>query len=188
MKIKKLLSNLITTILTVVLLVIVVMVVSSKMSGGEPKMFGYELKTVLSGSMEPGIMTGSIVAIKPVEKVKTFHKGDVITFISEDEKLITHRIFKVKGSGKSVQYITKGDNNEGPDTDPVLPQNIKGEYHGFTIPYVGYALQFAESKLGSALLLIVPGFIILAYSLISMWKAITEIEQDKKKEVSSTSK
>lgn len=32
---------------------------------GEPQVFGYQLKTVLSGSMEPEIKTGSIIAVKP---------------------------------------------------------------------------------------------------------------------------
>ncbi|WLR61535.1 signal peptidase I SipW [Guptibacillus hwajinpoensis] len=177
MKIKKLISNLITILLTSLLLMMVFMVVSSKITGGEPKIFGYELKTVLSGSMEPGFMTGSIIAVKPVNEEKKFSAGDIITFIDAEEKLVTHRILEVKGSGKSVQYITKGDNNEGADPEPVLSQNIKGEYHGFTLPYVGYALEFAKSKLGSALLLIVPGFIILAYSFVSMWRAIQEIER-----------
>lgn len=42
--------------------------------------------------MEPGIQTGSIVAIKPGGDMTRFQKGDVITFLNPDNILITHRV------------------------------------------------------------------------------------------------
>ncbi len=62
---KKILSTSITVVLYAVLFMMIFVVVSSKASGGEPQFFGYQIKTVLSGSMEPGIQTGSIIAVKP---------------------------------------------------------------------------------------------------------------------------
>ena len=63
----KIFSNLITAVLFINLILMAFLVVSSKASGGEPQAFGYQLKTVLSGSMEPTFKTGSIIAVKPVE-------------------------------------------------------------------------------------------------------------------------
>lgn len=48
---------------------------------------GYQFKSVLSGSMEPTFLTGSIIAIEPTKDGSKYQKGDVITFKEKDEKL-----------------------------------------------------------------------------------------------------
>ncbi|WP_370642311.1 hypothetical protein [Virgibacillus salidurans] len=40
-----------------------------------------------------------------------------------------------------------------------------GEYIGLTIPCVGYAIVFATSKQGALLVLILPGVLLVAYSV-----------------------
>ncbi|MGG1573159.1 signal peptidase I [Fictibacillus sp. NRS-1165] len=183
MKIKAWISRIISFTLLATLLFMAFVVISSKASGGEPTVVGYQLKTVLSGSMEPGIHTGSIIAIKPGGDMTRFQKGDVITFKASEDKLITHRIDEVQGKGKSLRFVTKGDNNDAPDREPVLPSNVVGEYKGFTIPYIGYFMNFAQSKEGAALLLVLPGLLLLIYSGVTIWKAIREIEGIKKDQV-----
>ncbi|SDM69561.1 signal peptidase I SipW [Sediminibacillus halophilus] len=175
------LSRLVTFTLFATLLFMVFVVISSKASGGEPQVMGYQLKTVLSGSMEPGIKTGSIIAVKPGGDMTRFEKGDVITFQTEEELLITHRIVDVTSSGDNVLYETKGDNNDAADREPVLSQNVIGEYTGFTIPFVGYFISFAQSKEGSALLLILPGFLLLGYAGFTIWQTISQLDAKSKK-------
>lgn len=177
--VKKWMSNIVTGLLFLTLISTAFVVISSKASGGEPTVMGYQLKTVLSGSMEPGIQTGSIIAIKPGGDMTRFKKGDVITFKESETKLITHRVLEVKGTGENTQYITKGDNNDAADLQPVLAANVVGEYNEFTIPYIGYLLNAAQSKMGSALLLILPGVLLLLYSAVTIFKAIKEIEVNK---------
>lgn len=184
-KIKKWISNIITSILFLTLIFTAFVVITSKASGGEPNLMGYQLKTVLSGSMEPGIQTGSIIAIKPGGEMTRFQKGDVITFKESEAKLITHRVMEVKGTGDNTQYITKGDNNDAADLEPVLAANVVGEYKGFTIPYIGYLLDAAQSKMGAALLLVLPGILLLLYSGITIWRAIKEVEVKKDTPVSN---
>ncbi|WP_416729828.1 signal peptidase I SipW [Fictibacillus sp. JL2B1089] len=179
-KIKKWISSIITTLLFMTLVFTAFVVISSKASGGEPNVFGYQLKTVLSGSMEPGIQTGSIIAIKPGGEMTRFKKGDVVTFKESEGMLITHRIHEIRGSGDNLHYITKGDNNDAADLEPLIPKNIVGEYNGFTIPYIGYLLSTAQSKTGSALLLVLPGILLLIYSAVTILKAIKEVETMKK--------
>ncbi|MFG6496213.1 signal peptidase I [Fictibacillus sp. UD] len=174
--VKRWISNIVTTILFLTLISTAFVVISSKASGGEPTVMGYQLKTVLSGSMEPGIQTGSVIAIKPGEDLTRFQKGDVITFKESETKLITHRVHEVRGTGESTQYITKGDNNDAADLQPVLAANVVGVHNGFTIPYIGYLLNAAQSPMGSALLLILPGVLLLLYSAVTIWKAIKEVE------------
>ena len=138
------------------------LVVSSKASGGEPQAFGYQLKTVLSGSMEPTFKTGSVIAVKPLntEERKTLKEDDVITFQESEDILVTHRIIGVTTSGEHVMYETKGDNNNAADMEPVLAENVVAQYAEFTIPYLGYFIDFAQSKEGGAILLIGPGLLL----------------------------
>ncbi|WP_408006172.1 signal peptidase I SipW [Pseudalkalibacillus sp. A8] len=183
----KWISNITSWLLFAVFIVMIFMVVSTKASGGEPNFFGYQLKSVLSGSMEPTFDTGSVIIIDPSVNKESLKKDDIITFKEDAEKLITHRIFEVKKTENHVQYITKGDNNDGVDLNPVLSKNVVGKYNGFNIPFLGYFMNFANSKLGTAILLILPGVLLIIYSAYSILKAIREIEVPKKEESGTTS-
>lgn len=177
-RILKIISSLITTVLFFVLLFTLFLVISTKASGGEPSILGYQLKTVLSGSMEPEFQTGSILAIKETDDPTIYQKGDVITFQTEDENLVTHRITEVKQDGQL--YVTKGDANDSIDREPVMADNIVGAYTGFTIPYIGYMMAFANTPEGAALLLVVPGVLLLFYSGFMIWQAFRQLDKDKK--------
>ncbi len=179
MRIKKMINNILSSIMLVIFILLVVAVVLSKASGGEPAFFGYQIKSVLSGSMEPGIQTGSIVALKPGGDMNRFKKGDVITFRNEDNLLITHRVVEATMNSATGQamYRTKGDNNDAPDMNPTRSTNVTAEYTGVTVPFVGYAMNFAVSKAGSVVLMIVPGLMLLLYALYSSWKAVAALEK-----------
>nr|WP_257009127.1 signal peptidase I [Bacillus sp. 7884-1] len=162
----------------VVVCLAALVVLSSRISGGTPTIAGYQVKAVLSGSMEPAFQTGSIIAIQLKDKHSSYEKGDVITFQMEG-KLITHRITDVKKQNGQTVYKTKGDNNDGVDRWTVTQQNIIGMYKGFTIPYVGYALNYSSSKVGSALLLFIPGLLLLISAIRSINGAKQELEAGK---------
>jgi len=181
-RILKWVNNLVSGILMVLLISVAAVVVITKASGGEPQVFGYQIKTVLSGSMEPGIQTGSLIAIKLAEDKTNFKTGDVITYQEEEGILVTHRITEVVKSGDNVLYRTKGDNNNAEDMNPVLSDNLVGAYTGFTVPKVGYFISFSQSKNG-AFLLLIPGLLLLFYSAITIWRTLALIELPQKKQV-----
>ena len=176
----KIISSLLSSLLLVVLLVTLLMVVITKASGNEASLFGYQIKTVLSGSMEPVFETGSIIAIKTGGDMTRFQEGDIITFQTEEEILVTHRVMEVNNQGQ--EYVMKGDANDGADMNPALSENIVGEYSGFTIPYVGYVMNFASTREGAALLLIVPGIFFIGYSVITIGRTLRHVKKmvDKK--------
>lgn len=178
----KIFSGLLTTILALILLIMVFLVVSSKITGGEPSLFGIQLKTVLSGSMEPTFKTGSIIAIKPAKDPSNLKKGDVITFMVGNDKLVTHRIVDVIKDDNQLTFKTKGDNNDNSDADHVVAQNVVGKYIGITIPYAGYLIDYAKSKNGTAISLILPGLLLLGYSGFTIFRAFKEIEGSKKRD------
>lgn len=177
MKLKSVLSGLINIVLFAALIIMALAFVISKASGGEPNLFGYQLKTVLSGSMEPTFMTGSIITIDPNIKPEDLKVDDVITFKKDEKSLVTHRIIEVINQGNATMFKTKGDNNESPDSNLVLPQNVVGKYTDVTIPYLGYFMNFTNSIMGAVVLLIIPGVLLLGYAAISIWQAIRFIEK-----------
>ncbi|MFC4766515.1 signal peptidase I SipW [Effusibacillus consociatus] len=176
MKVKKWISRITTGVLSTILLMTLTMTVSARFYGGIPKIFGYELLTVLSGSMEPSIHTGSIIAIRPTGDPTNFQVGEVITYRSLEEKnsLITHRILEVKGSGPQVEYVTKGDNNASQDPKPISAANVVGQFANFSIPLLGYVFTFAKSKFGIISLLVVPGMLLIIWQMLNLWRTIVQ--------------
>lgn len=182
MKWKKYLNmviNLFMSALFITLIFSIFIIVSSKTSGEEPNFFGYQLKTVLSGSMEPEFKTGSIIVIQMTTTNSQFNKNEIITFRTKENIPVTHRIVDVQGN----EYITRGDSNDGVDVEPVLFHNIIGKYTGFTIPYIGYAFNFANTNLGSALLLIIPGLYLIGYSIYIISLAFRQVGNSTNKNV-----
>lgn len=182
MKIKTWISNIISVVLVAMMFLSIFFIISSKMSGGKPTVFGYELMTVLSGSMEPSIKTGSIIAVKPISTPDKCQVGDVVTYKSLDDPniLITHRIIKVENSGDSIQYITKGDNNDSEDHKAIPSSNVVGIYANFTVPGLGYMFNFIKSKNGILFILIIPGVLLIISQLIGMWRAVIKMEEKEK--------
>jgi signal peptidase I len=168
----KILSGTITTLLVILLIISMYIMVSSRITGNQPSVLGNQLMLVLSGSMEPTISTGSVVAIKPVENKTSLKANDVITFYSpiQENKIITHRILEVKGEGENTEYITQGDNNGVKDPMPIPASKVIGKYSGIQVPYAGYILEFLQSKKGIALGLIVPGLLLIIYNVFTLWK------------------
>lgn len=172
-----------STIVFILLFFTVFAVIAYKAAGGEPQILGHQIKTVLSGSMEPDIQTGSIIAIKPGGDMTRFEEGDIITFVTKDNIPVTHRVVEVRDDGQ--QYVTKGDNNNAPDQELVPANNIVGEYTGLTIPYVGYVITFANSKQGAVLLLILPGILLIGYAFVTIWRALQLVDIPKNNESTS---
>lgn len=117
----------------------------------------YELKTVVSGSMEPEISVGSLVIITPEDNLRV---GDVITFQKRDA-LITHRIVAKTNGG----FITAGDANDAPDKDSVDKKRVLGKVF-FVIPLVGYFIEFIQTPLGFTVFIFIGLLIILIEEIL----------------------
>ncbi|KYG27626.1 signal peptidase I SipW [Alkalihalobacillus trypoxylicola] len=173
---RKIINHFCTGLMLLFLMSMFILVISSRATEGEPNILGYQIKTVLSGSMEPEMLTGSLILIQKAEQKDRFTVGDVVTYRTAENVLITHRIIEVINNGQS--YITKGDHNNGPDIEPVLSDNIVGKYTGITVPYVGYVTQFIQSKQGALILFIIPGVLLLIHSIFTIWRVLRIIEKN----------
>ncbi len=138
-----------------------------------------KVKIVKSGSMEPGIKTGGIVVIKPAD---FYNVGDVITFGADTQTQIptTHRIVEKNGSGQNTTFVTKGDANEEIDPQSVALSEVSGKVW-FTIPYVGYILDFAKKPLGFFLLVGIPAGIVIFDEIAVIWQEVKKMKLKKLK-------
>jgi signal peptidase len=140
----------------------------------------YQIKIVLSGSMEPAIKTGSIVIMKPSA---TYSTGDIVTFGKDTKKDVptTHRIVSSRAVEGVMLYTTKGDANNSPDTTEIRLSNIHGKVL-FSIPYMGYIIDFVKKPLGMVVVIVIPA-IYIVYDEIS--KIISEIKRMRKSKLSA---
>jgi signal peptidase len=106
------------------------------------RMSGFGVFVVTGGSMEPNIRKGSIVLVEPVAP-SAVRVGDVVTFTSYDQ-VTTHRVIAIEASSDGLGFQTKGDSNEVADPELKTFPGKVGLLRG-TIPFVGYALAYAQA-------------------------------------------
>ena len=112
-----------------------------------PKALGGASLTVLSGSMEPGIMPGDVVVTRGVDETRmaALKVGDVITFMpyADDPTLVTHRIVGLAAGAQGRSFVTQGDNNNAVDPwGPVHDYQIRGQLL-YRVPMVGWVREWA---------------------------------------------
>lgn len=99
----------------------------------------YKPVAVMSNSMASAFRRGDIVIAKKISKNKidTLQVGDVLEY-KLDKSTIIHRIIEIKDGdeGKKI-FITKGDNNNMADAEPVAEEQVVGIVK-FSVPYLGY--------------------------------------------------
>ena len=110
------------------------------------RLFGLDIYVVLSGSMEPVYMTGSVIYVKDVD-TKELQVDDDISYQFPDGTVATHRIIEVTEKNGQRAFRTKGIANELADGEAVLASNVIGKSI-FTIPYLGYLVQYIHSTSG----------------------------------------
>jgi len=137
----------------------------------------YKMMTVLSGSMEPAIKTGSIVVSKSFNDYKI---GEVITFKNDGGGDIptTHRIVEMEVAKGVPIYTTKGDANNAADGKRIYKKQIIGKVV-LNIPFLGYAINFVKKPIGFLLVIIIPAGIIIIDEIKKIYK---EVKGKKKNE------
>lgn len=125
---------------SVVSTILVILVVLFAMLLMGLRLFGFEVYTVISGSMRPTFREGDLIYVKHVE-FSEIHIGDPITFqINENHDLATHRVMHI--DKENMRFVTKGDANEIEDS-PVHYNNVVGVAK-FSIPLLGYVSDFIQ--------------------------------------------
>lgn len=147
----------------------------------------YKIFVVMSGSMEPTLKVGSIAFVIPYPQ---YFSNDIITFTRNGDKKnpVTHRIIsKIYKNGNPPVYLTNGDANKTLDSGEVTDKNIIGKVV-FSIPNLGYFVNFVKDPKGFILFVIVPITIIIYEELKSVKKEfVGQVKKIKNKKEDTTS-
>ena len=138
----KKIGNVVTTVL-----VVAVVLLAIALAG--VRLFGLQVYTVLSGSMEPAYHVGALLYDKKVDPAQ-LRPGDVITFMLDEETIVTHRIVEVvpdEEDASVIRFRTKGDAGAAVDGSRVHYKNVLGT-PVFTIPKLGYFANFVQQPPG----------------------------------------
>lgn len=109
-----------------------------------PMPFGYGSAVVMSGSMEPAIMTDELILVKAQER---YEIGDVIVF-QNGNMLVVHRIVDMD----TDTVTTRGDANNTDDA-PIEKSQIKGRVF-VHIPLVGAVVRLIKTPVATIALII----------------------------------
>ena len=159
------------------LLINVTLIVKSYTSPDKvPDFLGYKPFIVLSGSMEPSIMTGDMVFVKETDP-DSLKVGDVIAYKS-GSAVVTHRIVEVKSENGETRYVTQGDANNAADQSLVKPADVEGIYQR-RVAGAGNLAMFMQTTTGMSL------FVVCPLVLFVLWDVIRR-QLESRKEVSRT--
>jgi len=172
-------GNLLFIILLLFMATLSFFLIQSRLSGGAPEVAGYQMYIVLSGSMSPEFDTGSLAFVRETDTDQLV-VGDIITYRTraDSDSLTTHRIVEIRRNG-DTRFVTRGDANNVNDPTPIPAENVVGRVTG-SVPYVGYLLDFVQTRMGLILLIFVPGLLIILYELGKIMKYVTQ-GNDKKR-------
>jgi len=133
-----------------------------------PSVFGLKSLTVVSGSMEPTIETGSVVIDEVISPLDA-RPGDIVTFQDPlHPRQLTHRLQKMRVEGDTAYMVTLGDANDAPERWTVRTDGEVGRVVAH-LPKLGYA----RAALGTryARLAVLGAVMALgAFLLVDMWR------------------
>ena len=142
MKAIKKIWDIVSTIVLVLVIALTVLLVGVRL-------VGFQVFTVLSGSMEPTFETGSLIYVKSVDPF-TLEEGDIITFMVDEDTVATHRVVGIvpdETDPGTIRFRTKGDNNDAEDGTLVHYKNVIGEPK-YSIPKLGYVTNYIQHPPG----------------------------------------
>ena len=156
-------------------LLLIIIVTATYLPITIPRAFGYEIYTVISGSMEPAIPTGSLVYVKYIqpEEIQT---EDVIAFYGTDAdgSIVTHRV--VSNSAAMGNFITKGDANSDNDMNPIPYANYIGKVQ-LSVPKLGGIFQTITGTNGKIAAVSMIGLAIVLEILAAVLQGKREKEE-----------
>jgi signal peptidase len=126
-----------------------------------PRLLGWQLQVVLSGSMGGALPVGAVSFVQPVNP-RELELGDLLVFQfpRDPSRQVTHRIVDIQGEGRTLEFRTKGDANNAADVDWVPAGKVRGTVRWY-IPYLGYVVPYVRSPWGYVLFVIAPAIVII---------------------------
>jgi len=167
--------NWLSTVLVIVAVILAVLLVGARL-------VGFQVFTVLSGSMEPNYHVGSLIYVKEVDPFQ-LESGDVITFMMSEDVVATHRVVGVvedEDDPGVIRFRTKGDANETEDGTLVHYKNVIGS-PVFSIPKLGYVATYIQNPPGTYVVIAAGAFLLMLMFLPDIFGDDEEEKKSKEK-------
>jgi signal peptidase I len=133
-----------------------------------PVATGSQTFSVLTNSMTPSYPPGTFLVVRPAD-VHTLQVGDVVTYQVESNRpeVVTHRITGfTAGDDGERKLITRGDNNDVADREPVMAVQVRGKLL-YAVPYVGFAATALGNTDRSAVITVLA-VLMIGYGITTM--------------------
>lgn len=153
------------------------------------RLFGLQVFTVLSGSMEPTYHTGSLIYVKKVDPF-ALQAGDVITYLMDADTVATHRVMGIvpdEDDPGVIRFRTKGDANDVEDATLVHYANVVGT-PVFTIPKLGFLVNYVQNPPGRYVAISVAALLLCLVFLPDIFEEDSNKEQKPAKDKSRRKK
>ena len=146
-------------------------------AGRVPRVVGFSVFRVLTGSMEPEIPEGSLLVVRETD-TDAIQIGDVISFFSPDPTLEgavnTHRVVDIQTENGGKVFYTKGDANVLEDAYPVPADRVVGKAVHVSAGW-GKAVAVLSNPLVFGTVILVPLLGILLWNLLRAVKIAKDL-------------
>lgn len=136
-----------------------------------PDFAGYRPFIVMTGSMEPNIMSGDLIIAREAEPAD-IRVGDIISFVDpagNGVTVVTHRVVEVLNGNGALSFRTRGDANNSDDQDAVPGDSVLGIYIA-RLPGMGSAVMFMQTTTGLIICVLVPLVLLVGYDILRRGK------------------
>ena len=167
---KRVVSGVLTALIVLLVVVCGLFVMQTKLSK-KFFLFGYAAYYVLTGSMEPTIMTGDVILVEKVSSLEDLKEGDIITYYGKEGefagKTVTHRIRRIEGE----TIVTRGDSERSIKDDPAITYNdVIGRYVK-TSSFLTSVYTAFTSKYGFLFIVFIPLIVLLVVQIVNFRRA-----------------
>jgi signal peptidase I len=118
-------------------------------------LLGWQLMSVLTGSMAPTYPVGSLLVIGQIDAADV-EAGMAIVFDDPGEpgRLVAHRVVATT-AGTAVAFTTQGDANPSPDPNPVTARLVRGRVL-WSVSQLGTAMEWLQWPRSFLVLVVFP--------------------------------
>lgn len=155
-------------ILSVVATVLMILLILVALPLTVPKLFGYQIYSVLTSSMTPALPVGCAVYVQECDAA-SLEPGDVVTYYKGSGTTLTETHRVVSNNVDSQTLTTKGDANSGADMYPVLYSQVLGVV-AFSVPCLGAIAMGIQSPVGIAVCIVIFALAFLLWALADKFK------------------
>ena len=157
-------------------------IMGSKLRGEVPRVLGYSVMKIISGSMGDTIPEGSYILIKECDP-SLIAKGDIICFLSDDSAIRgfpnTHRVVEEPLlTEEGFEFVTRGDANPANDTVTAKGSRLVGKY----VRQLPAVTRFAEALEGGMMIGIMAALLLGIVSIFTFGSIISGKDDPQKAE------